>query len=260
MKQGTKLKPFPWGRSVVIGTIMLILFFSVFAIVRTVMAQRSADVISGIMYLGVTAACLIGWFKAKQVHIIPIMLMNLMLALHFFAGLRILIIIINVALLILIVYMFIVFFKHIARHRKILELAARPVDDTQNGFTRRPHPAGKADFSKGELYGFAEFLRRHYIAIPFEESKGIVLVFPEDWLGRLYNVHGHYTDDTRLTFQFDGNVSAYITENDYKKYRQEWTFDQLCVSMGNLFVEFLELFKEGKGDHILQRIASPSGV
>jgi hypothetical protein len=254
MKQGTKLKPITWGRSVVVGSIMVILFFTIFATVRTVMAQRSADVICGIMYLVVTAACLFGWFKAKQVHIIPIMFMNLMQALYFFAGLRILMVIVNVALLILVIYMFTVFFKHKALHRKVLELAARPVKDVQNGFTNRPRPSGKADYSKGELYGFSEFLRRKNIAIPYVESNGIALALPEDWLGRLYNAHGHYSDDTRIIFQFDCNVSAMITEGDYKKYQEELSFDQLCASMGNLFVEFLELFKNGEGERILDRL------
>jgi len=254
MKQATKLKSFPWGRSVVIGSITFILFFTVFAIVRTAMAERAADTISGIMYLAVTTVCLIGWFKAKQVHIIPVMFMNLMMAIHFFTSLRILVVIINIPLLILMIYMFTVFFKHIALHRKILELAAQPVEDVKNGFTHRPHPSGKTDFSKGELYGFAEFLRRYYIALPFEESQGIALTLPEDWLGRRTNAQGHYTDDTRIIFQFDGNVSAVITEKDYKKYREEWSFDQLCTSMGNLFIEFLDLFKNGEGGRILDRI------
>lgn len=180
MKLATKLKPVPLGRSLVLGVMVLVLFFTGFAIVRTVMAERSADVICGVMYLVITAACFLGWFKANQVHIIPILLMNLMLALYFFTGLTTLVIIINVALLVLVIFMFNVFFKHTALHRKILELAARPVEEAQNGFTRRPRPSGKADFSKGELYGFSEFLRTHYIAIPIMESNGIALAFPED--------------------------------------------------------------------------------
>lgn len=67
-------------------------------------------------------------------------------------------------------------------------------------------------------------------------------------------MHGHYSDDTRIVFQFDGSVSAIISERDYKKYREEWSFDQLCASIGNLFIEFLELFKNGEGERILERI------
>jgi len=38
-------------------------------------------------------------------------------------------------------------------------------------------------------------------------------------------VHGTYLDDTRINFAFGGNVSANISEKDYKKYKNELTFD-----------------------------------
>lgn len=254
MKQATKLKPAHWGRGVVFGVIGLVLFTSVFVIIRTTMAERMADVLCGIIYLGVTAVCLFAWIKNKQVHILPIMLLNLMVALDFFAGLEMLMMIINVFLVPLLIYMFFVFLKHMAHYRRILELAARPVDDAQNGFTQRPYPSGKAVYSKGEIFGFAEFLKSRLIAIPFVESNGITLAFPEDWLGRLYDMHGSYLDDTRVIFQFNGQVSAHITEKDYKKYQEELTFDQLCSSLGNMFIEFMELYKNGEGDLILEKI------
>ena len=109
MKQATKLKPINWGRAVVIVVIGLILFFSVFAIIRTAMAERTADVLSGIMYLGVTAVCVFAWIKGKQVYVFPIMLMNLMVALNFFFDLPILTGIITVCLFTLFIYMFFVF-------------------------------------------------------------------------------------------------------------------------------------------------------
>lgn len=92
------------------------------------------------------------------------------------------------------------------------------------------------------------------IAIPFVESGGITLAFPEDWLGRLHDMHGSYLNDTRVIFQFDGRVSTHITEKDYKKFRGQLTFDQLCGSMGNIFIEFIDLFKNGEVDSILDTI------
>ena len=252
MKQTSKLKPINLGRSIVIGSIVFVVFFSVFAIIRTVMAERTADVISGVMYLGVTTVCLIGWIKSKQVHIIPILLMNLTLALNFFFDLKILSITINVSLLIISIYMFFTFFKHTARYRKILELAAKPIEDVQNGFTERPFPAGKVEYSKGEIHGFAEFLKSQLIAVPYQEPNGIILTIPEDWIGRLYEIHGSYLDETRIIFQYDGQVSAHITEKDYKKYQQELTFDQLCASLGNLFIDFLKYFNNGEGNKIME--------
>ncbi len=107
MKQATKLKPTHWGRSVVFGVIGIVLFASVFALIRTAMAERMADVLLGIIYLGVTAVLLVVWIKGKQVLTFPIMLMNLMIALNFFfAGLPMLTVIVSVFLFTLFIYMY----------------------------------------------------------------------------------------------------------------------------------------------------------
>ncbi len=44
--------------------------------------------------------------------------------------------------------------------RNIFELAARNVNDTVNGYTERPRPAGKVEYTKSELFGFADFIRK----------------------------------------------------------------------------------------------------
>ena len=95
MKHTTKLKPTNWRRSLIIGIVASVLFFSFFAFIRTVMATRTADILSGVLYLGVTTVCLISWIRSKLVLIIPVVLMNLVLALHFFFEMQILAIIIN---------------------------------------------------------------------------------------------------------------------------------------------------------------------
>ena len=68
----------------------------------------------------------------------------------------------------------------------------------------------------------------------------------------LYEIHGSYSDETRVIFQYDGHVSAHITEKDYKKYQQELTFDQLCASLGNLFIDFLYFFNNGESNKIVE--------
>jgi len=258
MKQTTKLQPIPWGRISVFSIFGIVSFIAVFGVIRTVMAERAADMISGILYVGVTAALILAWVKARQTVVLPVILMNFVLTLHFFIGIRILAIILNVLLLVLFVYMFTSYLKHVACTRKVLELAALPVEDVRNGFTGRPYPSGKTVYSKGELYGFTEYLQKNLIAIPFADQNGIVISFPEDWFGRLWDMHGNYTDDTRVILQFDGQVSAHITEKDYNKYREKLTFDQLCASFGALFLEFIELYKNGESDLILEKIKSGS--
>ena len=39
---------------------------------------------------------------------------------------------------------------------------------------------------------------------------------------------------------FDGNVSASISKKDYLAFTEELAFDQLCDSLGKLFIEFMD--------------------
>ena len=58
------------------------------------------------------------------------------------------------------------------RHRKVLELAARPVENITDGFTARPYPIGAVKSSKKEIIDFARYLTKNFIAMSyFEEEK-----------------------------------------------------------------------------------------
>ncbi len=254
MKQTSKLKPVRWIKANVWGIIAVAIFFTIFTLIRSISVKDTADMISGGLYIAVTLFLLVIWFKTFHIHVIPILLMNMMFAVYFFTGIQKVAIIVNVCLMIILIFMIIKFLQHTFVYRKILELAAKHVTDTKNGFTTRPLPAGKSEYSQGEIMGLSDFLEKNTIAIPYRDSNGIILTFPEDWLGRKYDVHGSYLDDTRITFNNDGNVSAVISKKDYYKYRDELTFDQLCESFGQLFIEFLELYKKGDTNKILQRI------
>jgi hypothetical protein len=254
MKQTSKLKPTRWIQANLIGIIVVTIFFTIFALIRSISAEETADIISGIIYIAITIFLIFLWFKAHQTHVFPLILMILLLAVHFFTGLRVIIIIANVILLAIFIYMIFLFLKHTYMFRRVLELAAVSVRGAQNGFTTRPLYSGKAEYSKGEIIGFAKFLEENVIAIPFQDTNGIILSFPEDWLGRKHDIHGSYLDDTHITFDNEGNVSAVISKRDYSKYKDELTFDRLCESFGRLFIEFLELYKKGDGEKILDRI------
>ncbi len=60
--------------------------------------------------------------------------------------------------------------------REVFELASMSIEPQSDGFTERPHPAGKAEYSGSELKGFAEFLRKNLIAMPYFEVNRIVFV------------------------------------------------------------------------------------
>lgn len=142
------------------------------------------------------------------------------------------------------------------RGRDILELAASSVDEVGDGYTPRPLPAGKTDFSERQIQEFAEFARRNLISVPYTGKDKVVLVpviaareFPF-----ILGLKGDYTDETWVAFDFNGNVSVNIAHRDYLNFRESLAFDQLCTSMGNMFVEFVELHTRGEGPRIIDRL------
>jgi hypothetical protein len=140
------------------------------------------------------------------------------------------------------------------RYREILELAARPVEGSDDGFTPRPYPAGEAAYTKEELARFAQYLLKNMIAYPCVEQDRIVLVVSENLLPRLLGLKRGYRDSTFVSFGLDGKVSVKIAKRDYGRYREELTFDELCRSFAALFEEFLDLYRRGSEGSIIRRL------
>ena len=254
MSNTPKLKPTNWISIIIYSTLTFAIIITGFTIMRAYLSEPDANKVSGVVYMVFTLIVIIGFLKNQHSALIPVILLNMSVALSFFTDMEKAMIIPNVLIVVFCGYVFYFDFKHSSHKRKILELAARPVDDSQNGFTARPYPAGKIACSKGELNGFSELLKKLVIAVPIVEENGIALSLPDDWFKRLYNTFGHYTDDTRVTIQYNGDVSVHISKYDYKKYKDELTFDQLCDSMGALFIQYFELFKNGEGDQLMGSI------
>ncbi|MFC1526925.1 hypothetical protein ACFL6X_08970 [Candidatus Latescibacterota bacterium] len=142
------------------------------------------------------------------------------------------------------------------RGREILKLAAEPVVDTQDGFTERPLPVGKREYTRQEVMAFADFARRHLIALPHVTDDKVVLVPVKmgNEFGHIMGLHRDYAQDTWVAFGSNGEVSAHISREDYMEYRETLSFDQLCESLGNLFGDFLELFTRGEQTRIVDRM------
>ncbi|MBT7094611.1 MAG: hypothetical protein HN936_15290 [Bacteroidetes bacterium] len=249
-----KLKPAVGLRIIIICVLFIAVFITGFAIIQTLLTETDANKVSGIIYLVITLTLVIGFLKSKHSVLIPVTFLNMSIALSFLVNMEKAMIIPNVLLLVITAYIFYFDFRHNIMKRKILELAARPIDDTQNGFTDRPYPAGKITCSKGELHGFAHLMRKLLITVPVMEENGISFSLPDDWFKRLYNTFGHYTHESRISIQYSGEVSVHITSTDYKKYKNALTFDRLCDSMGALFIGYFEQFREGEGDLIKDQL------
>ena len=142
------------------------------------------------------------------------------------------------------------------RGREILELAATPVEEIGNGFTPRPLPAGRLEYTRNELLEFAEFVRRNLIAIPFGEGQRIVMVVVKmgEEFRYMLGLHDHILDETWVSFDFNGEVSVNISQRDYLEFREALSFDQLCDSLGQLFIDFFNMFRRGESVRVIDRM------
>jgi hypothetical protein len=142
------------------------------------------------------------------------------------------------------------------RGREVLELAAETVEETGNGYTSRPRPVGKLEYNPEQVHAFARFASRHLIALPYYTPKNttLVLVKMGEEFGRLLGLSGDYRDATWVNFDFDGEVSVHISQRDYLEYREPLAFDQLCASLGQVFIDFFDLYKKGEGVRAIDRM------
>lgn len=142
--------------------------------------------------------------------------------------------------------------------KNVFELAAIQVHKTVNGFTDRPRPAGKVEYTKSELFGFAEFVKKNLIAMPYIENDNVVFVPVK--MGEEYpfilGLAGDHRYYTWISFDFEGNVSASISKKDYLAFTEELAFDQLCDSLGKLFIEFMEYYKKNETERVLHKLNS----
>jgi hypothetical protein len=144
------------------------------------------------------------------------------------------------------------------RGRDILELAAAPVDDLGDGFTERPYPSGKADYSWDEILGFARFCGKHMISLPYIKPERVYLVPVRmgKEFGHLWNVSRNISKDTWVCFDSSGNVTVNISKDDYYLYRDDFSFDQLCESLASLYIEFLDMYIGGRTTRIIDKLNS----
>jgi hypothetical protein len=150
------------------------------------------------------------------------------------------------------------------RGRDLLELAGQAVDETAAAtYTERPRPAGRAEYTAQELESFAAYCRRNLVALPFFERHRLVLVLVKAYEASPYvlGLKRDYGDETWVAFDDEGYVTVHISKDDYLLYRDDLSFDQLSAALGQVFMEFLTLYKQGKQVRIIDRLnAMPVGV
>ena len=143
--------------------------------------------------------------------------------------------------------------------RQMLELAARPVQETAAGFTARPYPSGSAAYTREELENFARFLMRHWIATAYPETERMVVVIGGFSWQHFFRGKIDFQKLTYVGFGNDGNISVNISQKDYQKYREQLSFEQLCASLGILMIRFLAYHQTGQAEKILAMIDQEMG-
>jgi hypothetical protein len=140
--------------------------------------------------------------------------------------------------------------------REIFELASMSIEPQSDGFTERPHPAGKAEYTRSELTGFAEFLRKNLIAMPYFEENRIVFVpvKMEEEFGYIFYPAKFKESRSCIAFDFQGNVTVNVSKRDYIGYKEELSFDQICDNLGKLFIEFMKYYRKGESERILYKL------
>lgn len=254
MKISTKLKP----------NISLIVFYTVLIIIiigNGILNHDNREAFTNvflILYIVAGLMALISWLKTRDLYSFNFMLFC-MLGILIFGGFlesKLLKLFFAILMLFVLIFHFYLLSKgrNQWRARKILDLAAKPINETADGFTSRPYPAGETKFTKEQIKDFAKFMKKNTIAFPyFEKDKVSFVLLDFDY--RIYwPFKTNYSKMSYVSFDYSGKVSVNIAKTDYKKYREELTFDQLCESMGNLFKTFLSLYQQDKEKEISEII------
>jgi hypothetical protein len=137
--------------------------------------------------------------------------------------------------------------------RKIFKLSAEMVYGMSNGFTDRPFYAGKGNFNEQEMIGFARFLSGKNIVQYKVTPQMVDLGFS---MGRSPLADKTFSRISHISFSHNGEILVHVSKQDYKMYRNQLTFDQLCLALSNLFRQFFGYYKNGNEERIITELKS----
>lgn len=136
---------------------------------------------------------------------------------------------------------------------RLFKLSARQVYDEKNGYTSRPFNAGKHPFKKEDLIGFSAFVEDKKICLCLFPGNGARFIFS---MGKTPLVKSRQEGLSHVFFNSNGDLSVFISAEDYKQYRKQYTFDQLCENMGTTFLRFAEYYKTNNERKIMTELRS----
>ena len=256
MEKAKRIKPVRWTAHILLPIVLLSILFSFIGLVFGEWTFRF--VLAGLLATAALIELITLLRTRNPVYFIPLIFYTTD-ALVFYLPPTIhpaaTIIIASTALISFILLMIVLFTRKLKwRYREVLEMAARSVTQTADGFTDRPYPAGKQEYTEEEIRGFAKFLLKYAIAYPIIESDRIVLLIPENMFLYIMGFRRGYENGSYIAFDFQGSVSVKIAQKDYRKYNDELTFDRLCGSFAALFIEFLNAYRTGEARLIVRKM------
>jgi len=137
-----------------------------------------------------------------------------------------------------------------------MEAAAEGIEVGESSYTNRPRPVAKIEYTKEEIFAFAHYLKKNLVAMPYYNHQKVIFMpvkMGEEY-GVLFGPNLSYWDRTWISFDFSGEVSVYISKDYYLDYKENLSFDQLCESLGNLFIRFFEQYKNGEEVRIIDHL------
>jgi hypothetical protein len=137
--------------------------------------------------------------------------------------------------------------------RRLFRLAAERIYETSDGYTERPYSAGTVKYTRDELLGLARYLYAKCITRPFYLEDCICLAFS---MNKSLIVVEEPSEVSNIILDHNGNLNVKISEKDYRDYRERLSFDQLCSSMANVFIRFLDYYKNGLESRIITELKS----
>lgn len=158
------------------------------------------------------------------------------------------------SLLLLVILIILIFNRYYKwKTTELFELAALPVKDVKNGYTNRPRPTGKMDYSWEQLLNFSNFIRSNMISVVYFENDKIVFGLNHSRF-KLITFNRDYLVGSWVSFDKQGNISVHIAADDYQNYKDAYAFDQLCENLGKVYRELFVLFIANKKQEILQKL------